>query len=187
MQNRASLPTSLFWFTGALAILWAGWVVVTRPISGATFGLDYSAPQVVASKLAPGTEGLLRQTAEHLSKMQGGVSVGGFPGFEPPDDDEKYRSKIQDESYSGAELNHWLKEINNFLRQVIDKNPSSTLKEILQKQGLAAAEIDDFIFALQRTHYQANGMATAGSGVNAETVNAFEALLKTLRVLLWPY
>ena len=51
--------------------------------------LTASAPASVAqASLAPGTEGLLRQTASHLSKLLSGASVGGFPGFEPPGDDE---------------------------------------------------------------------------------------------------
>ena len=42
--------------------------------------LTSSAPASVAqASLAPGTEGLLRQTASHLSKMLGGASVGVLP------------------------------------------------------------------------------------------------------------
>ena len=183
MQNRASLPTSLFWFTGALAILLAGWVVVAHPIISASVGLDYSAPQVVASKLAPGTEGLLRQTAEHLSKMQGGVSVGGFPGFEPPDDDEKYRRKINERSYTPEEADYWIKEINNFLKQIANKNPNLSLKEILQKQGLSLGEIDNFIVALRNTHATAAGME--GHGLSAQTLQTVESLFKILGVSTW--
>ncbi|MEK7440637.1 MAG: hypothetical protein AABZ78_07575, partial [Chloroflexota bacterium] len=41
--------------------------------------LPLAAPQLMAKE----SDGLLRVAAEHLSKLQGGVSIGGFPGFEP--------------------------------------------------------------------------------------------------------
>jgi len=90
------------------------------------------APPVVEARLGKGTEGQLRQVALHLSKMQGGRSIGGFPGFEPPDDDEEYRRKIQDGTYKAEDVNDWVKEINNFLNQVVKKNPNLSLDEVLR-------------------------------------------------------
>ncbi|MEK9163635.1 MAG: hypothetical protein AAB261_10025, partial [Chloroflexota bacterium] len=74
-------------------------------------------PQISTRHLADGTEGLTKQTALHLSKMQKGKSIGGFPGFEPPDDDERYKRKVKDGEYNAQDVNNWVKEINNFLRQ----------------------------------------------------------------------
>ena len=145
--------------------------------------LTASAPASVAqASLAPGTEGLLRQTASHLSKLLSGASVGGFPGFEPPDDDKRYKDKIRNQSYSGEEANYWTKEINNFLSQIVKKNPGSTLQEILQRLGSTSAEIDDFIKALQQTYSTAESME--GYGVNEITVETLKSLLITLGVSL---
>lgn len=143
------------------------------------------AGQVHEARLAKGTEGLLQQTAEHLSKMQRGASIGGFPGFEPPDDDEKYRRKIKEQNYSAQDVNDWVKEINNFLNQIVKKNPGMSLEKILQKQGLSQAEIDGFIEALQSTHNTAQVLSEYG--VNPETVKILESLMKTLRVPIWSY
>ncbi len=139
--------------------------------------------QVHEARLAGGTEGLLRQTAEHLSRMQGGASIGGFPGFEPPDDDEEYRRKIKDKTYDGQDVNDWVREINNFLRQIVKKNPGLTLEEILQRQGLTPGQIDGFVKALRDAHATADGMS--GHGVNEATVEMLEGLMKTLGVSTW--
>ncbi|MFZ1403593.1 MAG: hypothetical protein WAW03_10950, partial [Anaerolineae bacterium] len=121
--------------------------------------LTASAPASVAqASLAPGTEGLLRQTASHLSKLLSGASVGGFPGFEPPGDDDKYRRKIEERSYTAEEVNYWVKEINNFLGQIVKKNPGMSLEEILQKQGLNPEQIVAFIRALRNIHSITAGM-----------------------------
>ncbi|MBK9091482.1 MAG: hypothetical protein IPM84_01640 [Anaerolineae bacterium] len=148
--------------------------------------LTSSAPASVAqASLAPGTEGLLRQTASHLSKMLGGASIGGFPGFEPPGDDDKYRRKIEERSYTAEEVNYWVKEINNFLGQIVKKNPGLSLEEILQRQGLSQVETRELVEALQGTHNTAKVLSEYG--VNPETVKILESLLKTLRVPLWSY
>jgi len=135
--------------------------------------------------LADGTEGLTKQTALHLSKMQGGASIGGFPGFEPPDDDERYKRKVKGEGYNAQDVNNWVKEINNFLKQIVKKNPNRSLEKILQKQGLTPSQTDDFLDAIQRTQYVADGMK--GHGVNPETVKMLESLMKTLGIPLWTY
>ena len=136
------------------------------------------------ARLGAGTESLLGQTAAHVSKLLAGESVGGFPGFEPPDDDEHYRSKVRNQSYSGEEANTWLKEINNFLRQVIDKNPNLTLKEILGRMGWQQSEINEFVIALRNTHSIAR--AWKGIGVTPTTLETLETLMKTLGVIPWP-
>ena len=111
-------------FTAAILVALAALTV----IESYALTITTPAPQVAhTASLASGTEGLLKQTALHLSKMQGVESIGGFPGFEPPDDDEKYKRKIKNSSASGEEVNTWVKEINNFLRQVANKNPGMTL------------------------------------------------------------
>ena len=146
--------------------------------------LTSSAPASVAqASLAPGTEGLLRQTASHLSKMQGGASVGGFPGFEPPGDDDKYRRKIEERSYTAEEVNYWVKEINNFLGQIVKKNPGMSLEEILQKQGLNPEQIVAFIRALRNIHSITAGME--GIGVSGTTIAALAGLMNTLGVSPW--
>ena len=148
--------------------------------------LTASAPASVAqASLAPGTEGLLRQTASHLSKMLGGASVGGFPGFEPPKDDKEYQRKVRERDYKAQDVNDWAKEITNFLSQIVKKNPGMSLEKILQEQGLSEFQVNDFVGALKNLHYTADGMK--GSGVSAETVARLETLMEKLRVPTWGY
>ena len=175
---------SAFLFAAGAALILGALMLQMLPASRA---VSVSAPavQVSEARLAPVTEGLLRQTALHLSKMQGGASVGGFPGFEPPDDDEKYRDKIKNERHTPQDINDWVKEINNFLNQIVKRNPGLSLEKILQKQGLSQAEIDGFIEALQSAHNTAKTLSEYG--VNPETVKILESLMKTLRVPVWTY
>jgi len=149
--------------------------------------VSVSAPaaQVSEARLAPGTEGLLRQSAAHLSKMQRGASIGGFPGFEPPGDDEKYRRKIKEQNYNAQDVNDWVQEINNFLKQIIEKNPRMSLEEILQKQGLTPSQIENLLDALRDTEVTARGMQDYG--VTTETATTLRTLLETLGVAPWRY
>jgi len=174
-------PINSVFLCGAVAAL----SLLSLQMSFASRVVIVSAPaaQISEARLAPGTEGLLRQVAEHLSRMQGGASIGGFPGFEPPGDDDKYRRKIENQSASGEEINHWVKEINNFLNQIVKKNPGMTLEEILQKAGLTPNQIDQFVNALRNTHATAAGME--GVGVNEATVKTLESLMKVLGVIPW--
>ncbi len=164
----------------------AGIIVIMLLAMGLRYAppLNAPAPHVArAASLAAGTEGLLKQTAAHLSKMQGGESIGGFPGFDPPDDDEKYKQKIKNKNYSPRDVNDWVKEINNFLRQIIEKNPEMKLEEILMKQGLTTEQTRNFILALKDTELAARGMAT--KGVEASRALALRELLLKLGVTLW--
>ncbi len=146
--------------------------------------INLTSPQVFrAASLAPGTEGLLKQTAAHLSKMQGGESIGGFPGFEPPDNDERYKRKVEKSTATGEEVNTWVKEINNFLHQIANKNSGMTLEKILEKQGLSAAQIKDFSDALRNVHAIADGKV--GYGVQQTTVDSLTELMKLLGVATW--
>ena len=122
-----------FLFAAGVAAVLGRLMQQVLPASRAV-GVSAPAIQISEARLAPGTEGLLRQTAAHLSKMQRGASVGGFPGFEPPDDDEKYRRRIKEQHFTAQDVNDWVKEINNFLKQISKKNPRMSLEEILQKQ-----------------------------------------------------
>jgi len=140
-------------------------------------------PKTSTRYLAKESEGLLKQTALHLSKMQKGASVGGFPGFEPPDDDERYKRKVKEGEYNAQDVNDWVKEINNFLRQIIDKNPGMTLEKILQKQGLTSEQVKEFLEALRNVHATASGME--GTGVTSETVIVLKSLMDTLGVSTW--
>lgn len=167
-----------------LSLALAGAIALSLAASRAMF-ISAPAVQVSEARLANGTEGLLRQTAAHLSKMQRGASVGGFPGFEPPKDDKDYRDKVKDARYTAQDVNDWVKEINNFLNQIVKKNPGLSLEKILQKQGLSQAEMDSFIEALQSTHNTAK--VWSEYGVNPETVKILESLMKTLRVPVWTY
>lgn len=142
-------------------------------------------PQTSTRYLAKESEGLLKQTALHLSKMQGGASIGGFPGFEPPDDDERYKRKVKGEGYNAQDVNDWVKEINNFLRQIANKNPRMKLEEILIKQGLAAAQIKEFLDALRNVELSARNMERYG--VATETVQLLQTVMKDLGVIPWPY
>jgi len=172
--------------TAPLIIALAGIVAMAMVAYHQLVRLDVGvahAPRVVTARLAPGTEGLLQQTAEHLSKMQGGDSIGGFPGFEPPGDDEKYRRKIKDRDYNPQDVNDWVKEINNFLRQITNKNRGLTLEVILQRQGLNRGQIDSFINTLRDTQATAAGME--GHGVSEATAKTLEALMKVLGVSTW--
>jgi hypothetical protein len=60
-----------------------------------------------------------------------------------------------------------------------------SLEKILQEQGLAESQVDDFVRALKDLHYTADGMK--GSGVSAETVARLETLMEKLRVPTWGY
>ncbi|MBI4739672.1 hypothetical protein HY772_09125, partial [Candidatus Woesearchaeota archaeon] len=106
-----------------------------------------------------------------------------FPGFEPPDDDEKYKEKIRTKNYSPRDVNDWVKEINNFLKQIIKKNQGMTLEEILTKQGLTAKQIEEFTFALKDTELAARGMARYG--VDYARAQSLRELLIELGVSLW--
>lgn len=143
------------------------------------------ADETYAARGTKSNEGLLRQAALHLSKMRGGESVGGFPGFEPPEDDKEYRRKIRKENYSAQDVNDWVKEINNYLEQIVKKNPGRSLERILQEQGKTAKEIESLVDALRDAHRTADAMK--GSGVNSQTVERIEALMRVLGVKPWNY
>jgi len=142
-----------------------------------------SARPPLAARLAPGTDALLQQTAAHLSRMQRGASIGGFPAFEPPDD--KYRRKIENEAYTARDVNDWVGDINNFLRQIADKNPGLTLEEILQRHGATPGQIKEFLDALRAVQATTEGME--GYGVTTETAQTLKSLLELLGVSLWVY
>jgi hypothetical protein len=145
--------------------------------SSITFVESPTAPQLMAKE----SEGLLRVAAEHLSKLQGGASIGGFPGFEPPDD-ERYKRIVKNASYTGEEANTWLKEIINYLRQLIKLYPGKTLAEILGRHGLSEAEIKSFTDALRLAY--TNAVRLSNDGVRAETITALQELLPALGVSL---
>jgi len=137
-------------------------------------------PPIVQARLGPGTEGLTKQAALHMSKLQSGNSVGGFPGFEPPQDDDEYRAKIQTRSYSARDVNDWVREINNFLNQIARKNPKLTLEEILKQQGLTQAQVNDYLEGLRTTYRIASDMQK--SGVRPITVQTLRSVLLELGV-----
>ncbi|MDM8520794.1 hypothetical protein QUF64_12160 [Anaerolineales bacterium HSG6] len=129
------------------------------------------------------TSGQLKSLATHISKMLDGSSVGGFPGFEPPEDDEAYRQKIRKRSYNGQDVNDWVSEMNNYLRQIIKQNPNMTLEEILQKMGWSQARIANFLNNLREVHVIARGWKN--HGVREITIERFEAQMQQLGVVLW--
>lgn len=171
-----------FLFAAGAAVMLGALMLPMLPASRAV-SVSAPAAQVSEASRAQVTEGLLRQTAEHLSKMQRGESIGGFPGFEPPDDDEKYRRKIKEQHITARDVNDWVKQINNFLKQIVDKSPGMTLEEILRNQGLTSSQIDQFVVALRNTHTTAEGMESLG--VNETTVKMLESLMRVLRVQPW--
>ncbi len=188
VSARRNVP--IVCFAALLGLAVAGLTVVIAPVIGRSAGVGYTiraegASSASLTRLAPGTKKLLRQTAEHLSRMQGGVSIGGFPPFKPPEDDERHREKIKNRAYSPEEANHWLGEMNNFLRQIADKNPGMTLEEILLKQGRSPAEIENFLNAIREARVTADGMS--GYGVQAETAETLESLMQMLEVSSWTY
>ena len=93
---------SIFLFAAGVALVGA-FMLQMLPASH-TVSLSAPSAQVSEARLAPGAESLLKQTARHISKLMGGASVGGFPGFEPPDDDKRYKDKIRNQSYNGGSL-----------------------------------------------------------------------------------
>jgi len=115
--------------------------------------------------------------------MEGGASIGGFPGFEPPDDDERYKRKVEKSTATGEEVNTWVKEINNFLRQIANKNPGVTLEKILEKQGLTSEQITSFSNALKDVHL--NASTRVGYGVQESTAKTLEELMRLLGVGTW--
>lgn len=137
---------------------------------------------IAQARLAPGTDALLKQTAQHLSKLLGGVSVGGFPPFRPPDDEERFKEKIKNSAYTPEEANYWMKEINNYLAQIIKKNPKLSLREILARQGLNEAQTENYLGVLQRVYEAA--AKWEGKGVNSATLSTYRALLEQLGVTL---
>jgi hypothetical protein len=181
--NAALLALALF--AAIVAGLALAYNLHTLSARVATHSRDAAlpAPQISQAARVKTTKGLLRQIALHLSKMHGGESVGGFPGFEPPEDDERYKDKIRNQSYSGEEVNHWAKEINNLLRQIADKKPGLTLEEILHRAGRKPGEIKSFIDGLRNVH--ATVESWEGYGVTPETVETLNALMKVLGVAPW--
>ncbi|MDM8532326.1 hypothetical protein QUF63_14220 [Anaerolineales bacterium HSG25] len=139
---------------------------------------------VAETRLTPGTEGQLRQTAIHMSKMLEGESIGGFPGFEPPDNDKNYQRKIKKSEYNGQDVNDWVKEICSYLETIIKKNPNMTLEQILQKVGLSAKETEHFLDSIRNVHSIANGLEN--HGVNPVTLNRLVKLMERLGVEPWP-
>lgn len=139
---------------------------------------------VAEIQLAPGTEGQLRQTAIHISKMSKGASIGGFPGFEPPDNDEGYQRKIRESEYNGQDVNDWVKEICSYLETIIKRNPNMTLEQILQKTGLSAKETEEFLDALRVIHKITEGYENYG--VSPATLNRLVKLMEKLGVGPWP-
>lgn len=141
-----------------------------------------SSVPIAQARLAPGTDALLKQTASHLSKLLGGVRVGGFPPFRPPDDDERFKEKIKHRSYNAQEFDYWLKEVNKFLAELAKKNPNMSLREMLAKNGATRAEIDEYLLSLQRVYQLAEQSERVG-GVSPLTVDALKALFLRLGVL----
>lgn len=135
------------------------------------------------TRLGVGSQALVQQTAAHLSKLSGGISVGGFPPFQPPDNDPRYRNKINNQSYTAEEANYWLKEINNFLQQLVQKNPGMSLEQILAKMGLLPLEIEDFLGTLRAVYSFAE--SNLSYGVQPETVETLKSLMAILKVLPW--
>lgn len=153
-------------FVGTMAVLYNGGVIgqpATRfaQVVGAV-------PEALSATGDKTNEGLLRQTARHLSKMERGTSIGGFPGFEPPKDDKEYQRKIKEGNYSAQNVNDWVKDISKSLEQVAKKNPGKSLEKILQEQGKTRIQIDEFLDAVRNAQYRARSME--GTGVNTQTI-----------------
>jgi len=176
---------TLLWLMAGVLAITGLYAAFTWTASQAQFALEETARggSITEARLGKGTEALLGQTAAHLSKLLGGESAGGFPGFEPPDDDEQYREKIRNQTYSPEDANHWIKEINNFLRQIVNKNPNMSLEEILKQAGLSQSETQAFIESLQNAHSIARGYSQYG--VNPATLKHLEALMEILGVIAW--
>lgn len=182
--NTALLSLALF---AVIAVGLALAYNLTLPARVATQARDAAqpAPEISQAAQTKTTKGLLRQIALHLSKMRRGASVGGFPGFEPPKDDKEYQRKVNERHFKAQDVNDWTKEINNFLHQLVKKNPGKSLERILQEQGLTPTQIDDFVGALQELQYSGSGMT--GFGVSEETIRTLTALMKTLGVPTWTF
>jgi len=160
------------------------YVVVTSTISGVSQReASGGRGNVVEARLGKGTEGLVKQTALHMSKLLGGEGIGGFPGFEPPDDDERYRKKIRNYSYTGEEANYWIKEINNFLRQIVKKNPGMTLEEILQETGMSAEDMTTYVDSVRNVLTIAESWENRG--VTSATIKTLRSLMETFGVQPW--
>jgi len=167
-------PISLRLFFGLLLLL---------PLMAVVMWTILTLPRHQEIKLAPGTEDLVKQTAIHLSKLSGGVNVGGFPGFEPPEDDKKYQEKIKNQQFLADEINGWVREINNFLQQIVDKNPNLTLAEILKQLGKSTTEIEDFMDRLRAIQMWAESYRNFG--INSETLDNLQHLMQILGVESW--
>lgn len=179
MTAQTSRFTLFIPFTLAFLVLAFGIMLFRAPLLPSA---TISSEPVAQARLAPGTDALLKQTASHLSKLSGGISVGGFPPFRPPGEDERFKEKIKNSAYTPEEANYWLKEINNFLRQLVKKNPKMSLREILARQGLNEAQTENYLGVLQRV-YEAVAK-WEGKGVNSATLSTYRALLEQLGVTL---
>lgn len=163
-------------FALALVALAFGILLFRAPLLPVTITSEH----VAQARLAPGTEGLTKQAAQHISKLTGGGSVGGLPPFRPPGNDKKYREKIKSRNYSPEEANYWIKELNKFLRQISDKNPDMNMREILTRQGLNELQATEFLAQLREVSTIAEGMS--GHGVSPEAARVLLALLSKLGV-----
>jgi hypothetical protein len=186
-QQRSDVKNALH-LSSTQPALWLAAIAVSSILAlqmlFANHAVLISAPAVPVSqaRLGPGTEGLLRQAALHLSKMESGKSVGGFPGFEPPKDDKEYQRKVRERAYNAQDVNDWVKQINNFLNQIVKKNPGVSLEKILQRQGSTQAQIDDSVAALREAYRIAESME--GFGVSKVTVETLKSVMIALGVSL---
>ena len=73
---------------------------------------ESTAGTVLEARISKRTLGALNQVANHLSKLNQGASVGGFPGFEPPKGDDDYNKKIEEGNFNAQDVNDWIKDIN---------------------------------------------------------------------------
>jgi hypothetical protein len=126
--------------------------------------------------------------------MLGGESVGGFPGFEPPDpDDDDYRRKVEERSYRPRDVDDWVRDINKHLRELIARNPGKTLEELLQEYWRSTDPSLSMQEITTRTNHYLDSIRTVQTiaesqttiGVSEVNIDILKGLTEMLGVVPW--
>jgi RHS repeat-associated protein len=149
---------------------------------------------IYLARLDDRSTGSLKNVASHLSRMLGGESVGGFPGFEPPDpDDDDYRRKVEERSYRPRDVDDWVRDINKHLRELIARNPGKTLEELLQEYWRSTDPSLSMQEITTRTNHYLDSIRTVQTiaesqttiGVSEVNIDILKGLTEMLGVVPW--
>jgi len=143
---------------------------------------------LVAPVQAQNERRALGTVAEHLSKLYGGVNFGGFPQFEPPDDDpdkDRYREEVRNQSYRATTANRWLGDISKSLETIAQRNPKLGLDEIMLQNRMTSAQAQEILDGLRDAEYLARSLQ--GRGVSQVTLEQLQLVMQRLGVVPHPW